>query len=59
MQALGGTLFQALQQIANVNQLSVYVVFVLIADEVLQSRAVTAAPTTAASLWDDPTEATA
>lgn len=58
-QALGDTLFQALHQIASVNQLSVYAVFILIVDEVLRSRTVTAAPVTATSLWEDPTGATA
>lgn len=53
-QALGTTLFNALAQIANVNQLSAYVVFVLIVDEVLTSRNAAAAPATPSSLWDDP-----
>lgn len=52
--ALGSTLWGSIANIANVNQMPLYTVFVAIVDEILHSRNITAAPVTASSLWDEP-----
>jgi hypothetical protein len=52
--ALGPTLRSRLNQIAQANDMPLFVVFVILVDEVLKSRGDTAIPVTATSLWESP-----
>ena len=52
--ALGITLRSKLNHIAQTNSLPLFVVFVLIVDEILKSRAAVSIPVTSAGLWANP-----
>jgi hypothetical protein len=52
--ALGSTLRSSLNQIAQSNQLPLFVVFVIIVDAILKSKTVIDVPMTPSSLWENP-----
>jgi hypothetical protein len=54
--ALGPHLFGAIQQIANVNTLPEYTIFVILVDAIIQDHTRLAVPVTADNIWDDDQE---